>query len=88
MGGWVGGGGTPLYMPYRYVLHQRVGFFAPFWSENGYTLCSFWSGIGYVFPGNNGRICTYLLFQFQMSKKERKIYEFEMDSKKCFLLLF
>ena len=88
-GGWVGwGGGTPLYKPHRYVLHQRVGFFRRFWSENGYTLCSFWSGIGYVFQGNNGRICTYLLFQFQMSKKERKIYEFEMDSKKCFLLLF
>ena len=23
--------------------------FAPFWSENGYTLCLFWSGIGYGF---------------------------------------
>ena len=31
-GGWVGGlgGGTPLYKPYRYVLHQRVGFFRRF----------------------------------------------------------
>ena len=32
-------GGTPLYKPYRYVPPQRVGVFAPFWSENGYTLC-------------------------------------------------
>ena len=63
---------------------QRVGF----WSENGYRLCSFWSGIGFVFQGNNGSVRMYLLFQFQMSKKEREICKFEMDFKKCFLLLF
>ena len=51
-------------------------------------LCSFLSGIGYVFQGNNGSVRTYSLFQFQMSKKEREICEFEMDFKKCFLLLF
>ena len=28
--------------------------FAPFWSENGYTLCPFWSGIGYGFRGTTG----------------------------------
>ena len=27
----------------RYVSPQRVGFFAPFWSENGYRFCPFWS---------------------------------------------
>ena len=88
-GGWVSGGEgySPIYAIYVCAAPKgRV--FPPFWSENGYTLCSFWSGIGYVFQGNNGRIGTYLLFQFQMSKKERKIYEFEMDCKKCFLLLF
>ena len=26
--------------------------FEPFWSENGSTLCPFWSGIGYGFLGN------------------------------------
>ena len=26
--------------------------FASLWSENGYTLCPFWSGIGYGFRGN------------------------------------
>ena len=29
--------------------------FAPFWSENGYTLCPFWPGIGYGFRGNQER---------------------------------
>ena len=28
--------------------------FAPFWSENGYTLHPFWSGIGYGFRGTTG----------------------------------
>ena len=27
----------------------KGGVFAPFWSENGYRLCSFWSGNGYGF---------------------------------------
>ena len=42
--------------------------FAPVWSENGYTLCPFWSGIGYGFWGNYGGVWPYLSFQFQMSK--------------------
>ena len=49
-------GGTPLYKPYRYVPPQRVGVFAPFWSDNGYTLCLFWSGIWYGFRGNYGSV--------------------------------
>ena len=36
----------------RLRLSGRV--FAPFWSENGYTLCPFWSGIGYGFRGTTG----------------------------------
>ena len=28
--------------------------FAPFWSENGLRLCSFWSGIGIVFKETTG----------------------------------
>ena len=47
-----GGRGTPLDKPYRYVPPQRVGFFEPFWSENRYRLCPFWSGIGYDFREN------------------------------------
>ena len=59
--------------------------FAPFWSKNGYTLCPFWSGIGYGFWGNYGIVWTSLSFQFQMSTKERKISEFEMDLKNFFV---
>ena len=51
-----GGRGTPLYKPYRYVPPQSGRVFAPFWSENGYTLCQFCSGIGYGFRGNYGSV--------------------------------
>ena len=30
--------------------------FAPFWSESGYRLCPFWSGIGCGFRGNYGSV--------------------------------
>ena len=44
--------------------------------KNGYTLCSFWFGIGYGFRGNYGSVRTCLLFQFQMNKKEKEKCEF------------
>ena len=62
--------------------------FAPFWSENGYRLCSFWPGNGYTFQANYGNVRTYILFKFHMSKKETKICGFGMDFKKSFLLVF
>ena len=43
--------------------------FLPFWSQNGYRLCLFWSEFEYGFRENK-----YLSFQFQMKtmiKKER-----------------
>ena len=46
--------------------------FAPFWSENWYRLCPFWSGIGYGFQGNYWSGRMHCSFQFQMSKKERE----------------
>ena len=55
-GGGRGGEGAPLEKPYRCVPPQRVGVFAPFWSENGYTFCPFWSGIGYVFREKYGSV--------------------------------
>ena len=58
--------------------------FEPFWSENGYRLRQFWSGIGYGFPRNYDSASLYSSFQFQISKKERVISEFEMDFKKSF----
>ena len=54
-----GGGVLP------YISHTGTGMcppppsgrvFAPFWSENEYTLCPFWSGIGYGFRGNYGSV--------------------------------
>ena len=79
------GSGTPLDKQYRYVVPQRVTMvFGTFWSENGYTLCPFWSGIGYGFQGILGgyiNVWTYLSFQFQMSRKEREMCKFEMGLK-------
>ena len=46
--------------------------FAPFWSENWYRLCPFWSGIGYGFQGNYWSGWMHCSFQFQMSRKERE----------------
>ena len=35
--------------------------FATFWSENGYTLCPFWSGIGYGFQGTRERMKVFIV---------------------------
>ena len=61
---------------------QRVEF--SFSCENGFSLCPVWSGIGNGFLGNLESVRPYLLFQDQMSEKEREICEFEMDFKKSF----
>ena len=68
----------------RCVPPHGVGVFAPVWSENGYTLCPFCSGIGYGFQGTK-ECRAYLSFQFQMSEKEREICDFEMDLKNFFV---
>ena len=71
---------TPLYKACRYVSHQRVGFLRRLVWKRVSTLCSFWSGIRYGFWGNYGSLRTYLLFQFQMSKKEKEICDFDTSS--------
>ena len=58
--------------------------FALFWSENVYRVRPFWSGISYGFRRNDWSVLTYLLFQFQMNKKERVIWELKIDFKKYF----
>ena len=80
-----GGGGTPLYKPYRLCAAPTGTVFGSFWSENGYTLFPFWSGFGYGFQGNYGSVWKYLSFQFQMNKKEIEICQIEMHLKKFFV---
>ena len=65
-------------------IWQRLGFFAPLWSQNGYRFCPFCSGIGYGFGRNYGCVSMCLLFQFQMNKKESALCEFETNFKKSF----
>ena len=61
--------GLLRYTSYIGTNDRPVGScFAPFWSENGYTLCPLCSGIGYAFRGNYESVWTYLSFQFQMIK--------------------
>ena len=54
--------------------------FAMLLSENGYL----WSGIEYAFQGSSVSVRTHLLFQFQMSKREREICKFEMVLRNLF----
>ena len=77
---WTRGGGTPLYKPYRYVPPHRVGFLRRFGLKTGihfgvYILV--WNRVW--FSRELRSVWTCLSFQFQMSKKEREICEFEMD---------
>ena len=78
----------PLYRPYRYVLHQRVGFLRRFGLEMGTDLADFGLESDMIFKGTTGVYERIYFFQFQMSKKEREICEFEMDFKKSILFLF
>ena len=87
------GVGGDIYVSHIGICRPKGKGFALLWSENGYRLCSFSSGIGYGFQGNCGSVRTYflnLLFQFQMSEKEReKLYaNSKWILRKYFLLLF
>ena len=48
-----GGGGVGVVLSYVTYIGRVpppwVAFLPHFWSENMYTLCPFWSGIGYGF---------------------------------------
>ena len=57
-----------------YLCATPKGYSAEFGLKTGVDL---WSGIGYGLRGRYGSVRTYLLFQFQMSKKEKEICEFE-----------
>ena len=83
-----GGGVLPLYKPYRYAPPQRVGFLRRFGLKMGTDFAHFGLESGMAFKGTTGVYERIYFFQFQMSKKEREQYEFEMDFRKSFLLLF
>ena len=50
------------------------------WSENEYTICHFGLESGVVFEGTTECMNVFIV-QFQMSKKEREICEFEINLK-------
>ena len=78
----------PLYKPYRYVLPQRVGVLRRFGLKTSIDFAHFGLESDMIFKGTTGVYERIYFFQFQMSKKEREICEFEMDFKKSFLFLF
>ena len=63
-----GGGGTPLYKPYRVCAALKSKVFEPFCLKTGFDFAHFGLESGMVFEGT-----MHLSFQFQMSKKEREI---------------
>ena len=72
-----GGGGTPLYKLYKYVPPHQVEFLRRFGLKKGIHFADFGLESGMVFDGTTGvyeRIYHKLL-QFQMTKKEREIWE-------------
>ena len=44
---------------YRYVPPPKGMVFGPLWLENRYTLCLFWTGIGYAFQEKYESVWTY-----------------------------
>ena len=61
-GGGGGGGGGGL-------LGRVLG---PFWSENGYRLCSFWPGIRYGFQGNYPECMNVFIVSIQNEQGRKK----------------
>ena len=65
---------------------QRQGILQRFGLKTGIDFAHFGLESGMVLEGTKG--VYERSFQFQMTKKERKMGELEMDFKKSFLLLF
>ena len=77
-----GGGGTLLYLPYRYVPLQGVRVLRRFVWKTGIDLAYFGLNSGMVFVGITW---TYMSFQFQMNKKKIVTCEFEVILRSLFL---
>ena len=69
------GEGAPLYKSYLYVPLQSLWFLGPFGLKTGREFAHFdlESNKLYGFRGNYRSVWKYLLFQFQMNKKEKMI---------------
>ena len=69
------------------MLPHRVGLLRRFGLKTGIDFVHFGleSVMGFRGSRNYGSIWTNLSFQFQMSKKESQICEFEMDLKNFFV---
>ena len=52
-------GGTPLYLPYRYMLPQRVGFLRRFGLKTGVDFAYFGLNSGMVLEGMHERIFRF-----------------------------
>ena len=65
-------------MPHQVVFLRRFGL------KTSIHFAQFGLESGMVFEGTTG-VYERLSFQFQMSKKEREIYEFEMNLKNFFV---
>ena len=72
-----GGEGSSLYKLYRYVPPHRVGFLRFFVLKTGIHFAHFGLESSMVFEGTTECMNVFIV-QFQMSKKEREICEFEM----------
>ena len=65
---------------------DRVGFLRRFGLKTGMHFAHFGLESGMVFEGTTGvQLRTFLSFQFQMSKKEREICEFETNLNNFFV---
>ena len=80
------GGGVLPYISYIGMFRPTgYGFCAVLAWKRVYTLPIFvWNWVWFS-REPSGSVWTYLLFQFQMSKKEREICEFEMNLKNFFV---
>ena len=84
-GGKAGGrdGGPILIL---YMCRPPGTVFAPFWSEKRYTgFANSALESDMVFEGTTGVYERIYCFNSKMSKKEREIYQFEMDLKNFFV---
>ena len=79
--------GTPFYKPYRYMPPQRVLFLRCFSLKTGINFTRVGRESGMVVGGTSVEHIL-LSLQFQMNKKEREMWEFEMDFTKSLLLAF